>query len=243
MTGGGRLKITALNSTISPEQLDEGEAIAPGRYVLLAISDNGAGIPKNILERVLEPFFTTKEVGKGNGLGLSLVYGFVRQSGGHVRLSSQIGRGTTVRLYLPQTAESAKTAVPPLQLHGDRGHGQVILVVEDDPGIRKLICRLLTMMGYRPIEASDGNVALQLLHATPYVDLLLTDITMPNGMDGFQLAKLAHETTPELKIVFMSGFMKDALPTLGQKEGTIHLLPKPFGKAELAKAVLLAFAI
>jgi len=237
MPRGGKLTIEGQNVTLDTLYESESAEVKAGDYVMLAVSDTGEGIPKELLDHVLEPFFTTKAVGKGNGLGLSMVYGFVKQSVGHLKIYSELGHGTTIKLYLPrvdgaennQNAGSARDAIP------QSTRGEVILLVEDDATIRKLVQRLLSSLGYQVFEAEDGPSALSALAEIPHIDLLFTDIVLPSGISGVDLATMAQERHPDLKALYMSGYTRNALS--GSHDESIHLLSKPFRKDELARAV------
>ncbi len=235
MPGGGKLTIETMNAQSTADELpsDEGEQL--GQYVVLQVSDTGTGLPAHVLERVFEPFFTTKEVGHGSGLGLSMIYGFARQSGGHVTIESEEGRGTTVRLYLPK-AEAAQADVRQEATEEEmpRGHGEIILVVEDDPHVRELVVRQLESLGYVVQEAMDGSTALDLLTTSSRIDLMLSDVVLPGGMSGTQIYASAGEHRSDLKCIFMSGYAETGDMPL--PEGT-RLLDKPVDYADLARMV------
>ena len=239
MPEGGRLTIEAENATLGAEYASERTDVTPGDYVQIAVSDSGAGIPPEILEHILEPFFTTKPVGKGTGLGLSMVYGFTRQSGGHLNISSEPGKGTTVQLYLPRTAgEPEQTLGAFLRDAFPRSaRGEVIVVVEDDATIRKLVQKLLGLLGYEAIGAGSGTEALEVLGRTVHVDLLLTDVVLPGGMSGAQLAEEAQRRYPKLRVLYMSGYTRNTLIGNSVHDENAHVLSKPFRKEELARAV------
>jgi PAS domain S-box-containing protein len=230
MPDGGTLTIEGVNAR-------QGDILGstPGDYVMLAITDTGIGISQEILDRVFEPFFTTKEVGKGSGLGLSMVYGFAKQSDGHVKIESTVGVGTTVRLYLPRTelpldvreATSAEDGLP------DVG-GRTILVVEDNAGVRGMTVARLAELGYRVLEADGVATALDILTATSPVDVLFTDVVMPGGMSGLDLARRARELRPTIKVVFASGYAS-TFPTTGDETG--ELLQKPYRDEDLNRAL------
>ncbi len=238
MPDGGTLRIAAENFVLDEEQSQLYAESTPGQYVVLSVADNGSGMAKDVLERVFEPFFTTKPKGSGTGLGLSMVYGFVKQSGGFVTIHSEPGFGTTVKLYLLEL--QAQSAAPPVvteatapaALSGDC----VVLVVEDDSAVRKLQVRVLQSLGYRTLEAADGPSAMTALGGTARVDLLLTDIVMPGGMNGLDVAEAARRVRPGLKILFMSGHAPTNVAQLYNLSGA-HLLSKPFSRATLAHAV------
>jgi PAS domain S-box-containing protein len=236
MGGGGVLRIAAANATIEAGSTGSAGDLAPGKYVMLSVADNGSGMTSGELEHAFEPFFTTKEVGKGTGLGLSTVYGLARQSGGHVRIDSVHGEGTTVELYLPRaTREEYAASSMPEPVSDTSGHGETILVVEDDQAVRELVINLLDGLGYRTLEACDGPAALALLDRHEEIDLMFTDVVLPNGMSGPDIAALAQSSRPGLKVVFTSGYTQDALADDAGEGHPIELLQKPYRKTELAK--------
>jgi CheY-like chemotaxis protein len=235
MPAGGRLRIATSNvpvSTTAPAD-GSGSGIEAGDYVQIAVSDSGKGIAPEIIDKVFEPFFTTKEVGKGTGLGLSMVYGFLEQSKGHVRIESTVGRGTTVRLYLPKSAE-AMQAEPVAPAVAPRGKER-ILVVEDDPQVRASVLGQLHGLGYEAEGASDGRTGLAAFETTdrPF-DLLLTDVIVPGEMNGKALADEVGRRWPATRLVFMSGYSENILSAQGRLGRGVHLLNKPFTKRELA---------
>ena len=238
MPGGGCLRIEAGNVTLDAAHAARYPDVVAGDYVRLTVADTGTGMTPEVVERAFEPFFTTKELGAGTGLGLSMVYGFVKQSGGHVRIRSQVGAGTTVELYLPrhtsrgrETLAAAQAALDESRLRGR----ERVLLVEDDPDIRDFVARTLTGFGYRVREAATGREALALLAPDAPVDLLLSDMTMPGGISGYDLVLEARRQQPELRVLLMSGFTDMA----GQLPADCALLEKPFQKLDLARAVRL----
>jgi PAS domain S-box-containing protein len=238
MPEGGRLTIETANARLDRDCPDfDGEA-TPGDYVMFAVSDTGTGMPSEVAQRAFEPFFTTKEVGRGSGLGLSMVYGFVRQSGGYVKLYSEAGRGTTVKIYLPKAAETAMLAEPQVETSGEpHGAGERILVVEDQPEVRSLAVRLLGRLGYEVAEAASGSAALAILREDPGFDLLFTDIVLPSGMDGTVLATRARDLCPSLGILYTTGYTGNAVVRGGTLNPDAAVLSKPFDKRELARQV------
>jgi len=238
MPGGGRLRIEAGNVTLDAAYTARYPDVVAGDYVRLAVADTGAGMTPEVVERAFEPFFTTKELGAGTGLGLSMVYGFVKQSGGHIRIRSQVNAGTTVELYLPRHTprgrEIMATTETALDEHRLRGR-EIVLVVEDDPDIRDFVARTLTGFGYSVREAANGREALALLAMAAPVDLLLSDMTMPGGIGGHDLVVEARRQRPGLRVLLMSGFTDMA----GQLPADCALLEKPFQKLDLARAVRL----
>lgn len=229
MPNGGRLTVETSNVYLDDSYLASfDEPIPPGQYVLIAVSDTGTGMDKETLGRVFEPFFTTKEVGKGTGLGLSQVYGFVRQSGGHVRIYSELGQGTSVKLYLPR-ALSSDTEAPFVEIHSpDVGGSETILVCEDEESLRSFCVEALQEQGYKVLEASDGHQALTLLKAHSEVALLFTDVVLPNGMDGRQVAEQSRKLLPELKVLFTTGYSRNAIVHHGRLDPGVLLLSKPY---------------
>jgi nitrogen-specific signal transduction histidine kinase/ActR/RegA family two-component response regulator len=241
MPKGGRLTITARNETageIKARQLD----LAPGPYIVVDVTDTGAGMAPEVRRRAFEPFFTTKDIGKGSGLGLAQIYGFVKQSGGTATIESALGRGTTVSLYLPK-AEAAviedEEEAPPDGAAGMPGHGKTILVVDDQPAVREAIEAPLARLGYRILEAADGLAARKLLESDQPIDLLLTDVVMPHGVSGLDLVDEARRLRRDLKIVLVSGYLREFGGRAGGLSGVIFL-EKPFKQTDLANAVATA---
>ena len=236
MPNGGRLTVETGNVFLDRNSLGAQDEIRPGRYVMIAVSDNGAGIPASIRDKVFEPFFTTKGVGRGTGLGLSMVYGFVKQSGGHVRIDSEEGRGTSIKIFLPQaTAQAeASTASQTSTVEGGR---ETILVVEDDALVRKYVTGQLQSLGYRTLEAANGAEALAIVDSDVAVELLFTDVIMPGSMNGRALAEEAIKRRPALKVLFTSGYTENAILSNGCLPAGVLLLAKPYRKAALAHMV------
>jgi PAS domain S-box-containing protein len=237
MPDGGRLTIETANV-----YLDEGYAasqaeVVPGQYVVISVTDTGAGMSRDVLARVFEPFFTTKEVGHGTGLGLPQVYGFVKQSGGHVKIYSEVGEGTTVKLYLPRlhSEDVATAAAPEPEAAAPRSSGgQTVLVVEDEDDVRAYSTSILRELGYRVLEAPNGPAGLQLLAEHPETVLLFTDVGLPGGMNGRQLADAARRARPDLKVLFTTGYARNAIVHDGRLDPGVVLLPKPFTYAAVA---------
>ncbi len=237
MPSGGRLRIEACNVAFDAAYTARYPDVVAGDYVRLRVADTGAGMTPEVVERAFEPFFTTKELSAGTGLGLSMVYGFVKQSGGHVRIRSQVGAGTTVELYLPRhIAKGRETVAAETALDESRLRGrETVLLVEDDPDIRDFVARTLTGFGYGVREAANGREALALLAMDAPVDLLLSDMTMPGGIGGYDLVLEGRRQRPGLRVLLMSGFTDKA----GQLPADCALLEKPFQKLDLARAVRL----
>ena len=208
---------------------------------MIAISDTGTGIPAAILGKVFDPFFTTKEVGRGTGLGLSMVYGFVKQSNGHVKIYSEEGHGTTVRLYLPK-AKADEGAPQRSHDPSDEGGAESILVVEDDALVRQYVVAQLRSLGYRVTSAADTAEALSLLETDMTIDILFTDVIMPGPMNGRRLADEAVKRRPSLKVVFTSGYTDNAIVHQGRLDTGVVLLSKPYRKSDLARIIRQAVA-
>jgi PAS domain S-box-containing protein len=241
MPAGGLLTIETgncrLGKLVAARQLD----VPPGEYVILSVTDAGTGMPAHVMEHAFEPFFTTKDNGRGSGLGLSMVYGFVRQLGGDVAIASEVGRGTTVRLYLPraQPAASTETSLVETAVEGGgepRGH-ETILVVEDDAALLEVVVCQLAEYGYRILSAVDGPSAMQIVNSDVTIDLLLTDVLMPNGMTGAQLAERAQQRRADLRVLFTSGYPRGVMHANGQLKFGVPLLRKPYKQIDLARAV------
>ena len=234
MPNGGELKIETHAVSITTPKTINGEELKAGDYICVSVSDTGEGMASTITEHAFEPFFTTKEPGKGTGLGLSMVYGFMRQSGGHATISSVEGKGTTVSLYLPQTAQNKiepateKIETPSLS------DGDCILVVEDDPGVRSGLSKVLDQLGYSVREACDGHSALAVLEANSNIHTMLTDIVLPGKLNGPQIAEKVRNRLPDVNVVFMSGYSGMAFPDGESFPVDIPILRKPFSKTELA---------
>jgi PAS domain S-box-containing protein len=236
MPQGGSLSIATANIPLDEEYKAQHPEVAPGHYVMIAVTDDGVGIPREILERVFEPFFTTKEVGKGSGLGLSMVYGFVKQSNGHVGIYSEPGLGTTVRIYLPSMrAEAASLSTEESGVEMSRGRGETILVTEDDAFVQAYAVASIESLGYRVIAAANGHEALAKIEALPEISLLFTDIVMPGGMSGWELADRARRLRPGLKVLVTSGYALESLAARGLIKPDLAFLTKPYRKPELSR--------
>jgi signal transduction histidine kinase/DNA-binding response OmpR family regulator len=238
MPNGGKLTIETSNISLDEGYaLDQAEVV-PGQHVMLAVTDNGAGMSRDTVLKAFEPFFTTKDVGHGTGLGLSQVYGFVKQSGGHVKIYSELGMGTTVKIYLPRlySSESASPAEPVARVAKGR-EGETILAVEDDIDVRAHTCGSLRELGYRVLEAPNGEAALGVLRANPEVDLLFTDVGLPGGMNGRQLAEAARNLNGKLKVLFTTGYARNAIVHDGRLDPGVQLITKPFSYAALSGKV------
>jgi CheY-like chemotaxis protein len=238
MPQGGRLTIETAN-----RWLDERGArdldIAPGQYISLCVTDTGTGMEPDVAAHAFDPFFTTKPLGQGTGLGLSMIYGFARQSGGQIRIYSEVGKGTSMCLYLPRHDDDPNfndtinfpEAGEPL------GDGEVILVIDDEPSIRMLITDVLSDTGYSVLEASDGPAGLRVLQSAARIDLLITDVGLPGGMNGRQVADAARTLRPDLRVLFITGYAENALMGNGNLEKGMHVLAKPFEVERLATKI------
>jgi PAS domain S-box-containing protein len=237
--GGGKLTIETANTHLDRDYAGQNAGISPGQYIAICVTDTGSGMDADTLARAFEPFFTTKEVGKGTGLGLSMVYGFVKQSGGHLKIYSEEGEGTTVRIYLPRLVGEATDAEDqPDEAVPEGSREETILVCEDDDDVRAYTVEVLRELGYRVIEAHDGPSALRLLERQEgRVDLLFTDVVLPSGMTGAVLAQEARARRPELKVLFTTGYARNAIVHHGRLDPGVELITKPFAYADLASRV------
>lgn len=243
MENGGKLTIETLNAYLDDDYARRHEGTAAGQYVAVAVSDTGSGMSRGVLDKAFEPFFTTKGVGKGTGLGLSQIYGFVRQSGGHVKIYSEVGQGTTVKIYLPRLfaddqplpQESAAIVETP------HGHAdELVLVVEDEEEVRRMSVATLRELGYTVIEAAGGAEALRSLATHPEVRLLFTDVVMPD-MNGRELADVAREEHPDLLVVYTTGYTRNAIVHNGVLDAGVDFIPKPFTVDQLARKIRAVF--
>jgi nitrogen-specific signal transduction histidine kinase/ActR/RegA family two-component response regulator len=237
MQQGGKLVVETRNIVLDDDHADFHSVLQPGEYVQLSISDTGSGMPPEVRDRVFEPFFTTKEKGRGTGLGLAMVYGFVKQSGGHITIYSEVGHGTTFNLYFPRvdrvTAEgSAKT-----KRASDPEARETILVVEDDERVRRLTITRLKLIWYQVLEASDGPNALDILEKEHSVDLVFTDLIMPGGMSGREVAARARELKPGIKVLLTSGYAEELVHGEGLERERLRVLRKPYHQADLVTAL------
>jgi PAS domain S-box-containing protein len=234
MPGGGRLTIETSNKWFDDRNARERD-VTPGQYVLVSVTDTGAGMPPEVIARAFDPFFTTKPIGVGTGLGLSMVYGFARQSGGHVSIYSEMGQGTTMRIYLPRHRGAIDSPeIPALVTHSpEASRSETILVVDDEPTIRMVVTEVLQQQGYHTIEASDGITALKILESSARIDMLITDVGLPLGLNGRQVADAARLERPDLKVLFITGYAENAAIGNGHLDPAMQMLAKPFTVDEL----------
>ncbi|MCZ6861518.1 MAG: PAS domain S-box protein [Alphaproteobacteria bacterium] len=237
MPDGGKLTIETVNARLDDDYAAAQADVNRGQYVMLTVTDTGIGMPPEVREHVFEPFFTTKAVGDGSGLGLSMVYGFVKQSGGHVTIYSEQGEGTTIKIYLPRSDRKLAAEQKPATAEAPAARGETVLVVEDDPEVRTLAVALLSNLGYQIMEAATGAAALEVLGTTTGVNLLLTDVVLPGGMNGRELATEIERRIPGIKVLYMSGYTENAIAHHGRLDADAKLLQKPFRRADLAQAV------
>ena len=239
MPEGGRITIETANKWLD-ERVAKDRDLPPGQYLSLCVTDNGTGMTPDVIARAFDPFFTTKPIGQGTGLGLSMVYGFVRQSGGQVRIYSEVGHGTTMCLYLPRhygdAAETVAAAEPATSGHARSG--KTVLVVDDEPSVRMLVTEVLEELGYIPVEASDGPSGLRMLQSDMRVDLLVTDVGLPGGINGRQLADAARTTRPDLRVLFITGYAENAIIGNGHLAPNMGVLTKPFVMETLARRII-----
>lgn len=237
MPGGGRITIEAANKRMDPTAARQHD-MEPGAYLSISVTDTGTGMTPEVIEHAFEPFFTTKPLGQGTGLGLSMVYGFARQSGGQVRIYSEIGMGTTICIYLPRhLGDAADTIVQQITSQPKKASGETILVVDDEATIRHLIDEVLDEQGYTVIGAADGAAGIKVLHSGARIELLITDAGLPNGMNGRQVADAARALRPGLKVLFITGYAENAAVGNGHLEPGMELLTKPFSIDALSKKV------
>ncbi len=237
MPEGGKLTIETANRWLD-ERAGRERDLPPGQYISLCVSDTGTGMAKSVIDRAFDPFFTTKPIGQGTGLGLSMVYGFARQSGGQVRIYSEVGQGTMVCIYLPRHLGEGVPETP--EAHAPRPQardGETVLVVDDEPTVRMLVVDALNDLGYVAIEAGDGAAGLKVLQSDARIDLLITDVGLPGGMNGRQLADAARDRAPGLKVLFITGYAENAVLSHGHLDPGMHVLTKPFAMDMLADRI------
>ncbi|MFN4354249.1 PAS domain S-box protein [Parvibaculum sp.] len=237
MPDGGKLTIEMDNVELDADYASRHAEVEPGSYVMISVSDTGCGMPKDVIERAFEPFFTTKDVGKGSGLGLSMVFGFVKQSGGHAKIYSEEGEGTSVKLYFPRVRSGEAAEIEHRPDEDVAGGNEHILVVEDDMLVREHLVAQLRDLGYRVTDASSGTEAYEVIKRMEDIDLLFTDVVMPGGMNGRQLAEAALKLRPELRVLYTSGYTENAIIHHGRLDAGVHLLSKPYRRQEMAAKV------
>jgi len=241
MPDGGNLTIDIYNTSLSDKYTAAKIEVEPGDYVVVAVTDNGIGMPQKVLDRAFEPFFTTKPVGEGTGLGLSSIYGFAKQSVGNLTIYSEEGVGTTIKLYVPRSTDKANDEIAAVDDSEPRGAGERVLLVEDDEFLRRAAKRSIISLGYDVLEASSGAEAMDLVSKNSIFDILLTDIVLGGDIDGPTLAKNLTDIYPNLSVLFMSGYSDRAVVHQGKLNADAKLLNKPFTKAELAQSIRNAF--
>lgn len=234
MDGRGKLTIEVGNAYLDDDYARAHDEVVAGQYVVLSVTDTGSGIPAEILDHVFEPFYSTKEEGKGTGLGLSMVHGFVRQSGGHVKLYSEVGHGTTVKIYLPRVTEKEDREVV-LQAGPIIGGSETVLVVEDDDEVRETVVETLTDLGYKVLKAPNADAALNVIESGIAIDLLFTDVLMPGTLKSPELAKKARERQPDLAVLYTSGYTENSIVHGGRLDAGVELLSKPYTREALAR--------
>jgi PAS domain S-box-containing protein len=238
MPDGGQLTIETSNVVFTKADLAHGETLEPGNYVMLAVSDTGTGMSQATIDKAFDPFFTTKPIGQGTGLGLSMIYGFAQQSGGHARIYSEIGIGTTIKLYLPGGTATEKDGLPQTDaaISLPRGDGETVLVIEDDDSVRMLVVDVLKELGYSVIETVDGNQALPVIEGVDRIDLLVSDVGLP-GMNGRQIAEIAVAARPDLKVLFITGYAAAAAARAEFLGTGMDMITKPFAIDDLAQKI------
>lgn len=238
MPKGGALTIETKNVTLDKDYASLNPDVTPGDYVQIAVSDSGIGMSPDVLNHVFDPFFTTKEVGKGSGLGLSMVYGFVKQSSGHIKIYSEVGQGTSIRIYLPRIGGDGTIATieTEVTIKDTRGN-ETILVTEDAESVRDYVTQQLESLGYTVVEASDAEEALSIMESRSDIDLLFTDVVLPGGINGRQLAEIALNKYPTLKVLYTTGYTENAVVHHGKLDAGVELLSKPYRREELARHV------
>jgi CheY-like chemotaxis protein len=236
MPDGGKLTIETSNAYLDDAYCRQHEEVKPGQYVLISVTDMGTGMSREVSERAIEPFFTTKPTGQGTGLGLSQVYGFVKQSGGHFKIYSEPGEGTTVKMYFPRATGAATAAEQAPEPAMASGNGEAVLVVEDDPDVRTYVVDALRDLGYRVQHASNGEDALKSVDGQGGIDLLLTDVVLP-GINGRKLAEELTRRQPSLKVLYMTGYSRNAIIHQGRLDAGLEMLQKPLTSRDLARTV------
>jgi signal transduction histidine kinase/DNA-binding response OmpR family regulator len=241
MRNGGKLTLELGNAMLDDDYVASERDVPAGQYVMLAISDTGSGMPPEVVSRAFEPFFTTKREGEGTGLGLSMAHGFVKQSHGHIKIYSEVGSGTTIRIYLPR-CHQAESDVQPMLKGPVVGGGETILVVEDDPSVRSTAVDMLAGLGYHVLKANDGESALAIVESGTPIDMLFTDVVMPGPLGSPELARRARQRLPNLQVLFTSGYTKNAIVHGGRLDPGVELISKPYRRDDLARKIRHIFA-
>jgi PAS domain S-box-containing protein len=241
MKGDGKLTLELNNAMLDDNYVINEPEVTPGQYVMLAISDTGSGMPPEVMARAFEPFFTTKREGEGTGLGLSMAYGFVKQSNGHIRIYSEVGSGTTIKIYLPRSMQP-EVELPNLRNAPVLGGSETILVVEDDLAVQATVVDMLQALGYRVLKANDGQAALTILRSGVPVDMLFTDVVMPGPVRSVEVARQAKQMFPNIEVLFTSGYTQNAIVHGGRLDPGVELISKPYRRDELARKIRQLFA-
>jgi CheY-like chemotaxis protein len=238
MPDGGKLTIETCNAHLDDTYIAAQRDVKPGQYICICVTDTGTGMPPDVIERAFDPFFTTKPIGQGTGLGLSMVYGFAKQSEGHAKIYSEVEQGTTIKIYLPRYRGETEAEIEAATLaEAPRAaSGETVLVVEDEPVVRSLIIEVLEDLGYHTLEAADGPEGLKLLQSGRRIDLLVTDVGLP-GLNGRQMADAAREKRPDLKVLFITGYAENATLAAGFLEPGMQMITKPFAVDALAQKI------
>jgi signal transduction histidine kinase/ActR/RegA family two-component response regulator len=237
MSKGGRLTVTTANRVLDDDYVVEHADVTAGDYAMIEVGDNGTGMPPAVVAKIFEPFFTTKPRGAGTGLGLSMVFGFIKQSGGHVAVYSEPGVGTTFRLYLPRDKRDGEGNEPEIVQAAPLGNGETVLVVEDDAALRRLVVRLLTGLGYQVRETENAVRAIALLEGGERIDLMFSDVVMAGKLDGYELALVVTERWPSTRVILTSGFPSATMDPESLPSHDIRLLTKPYRRDDLARAL------
>ncbi|WP_370196158.1 ATP-binding protein, partial [Aurantimonas coralicida] len=239
MPDGGKITVETANRWLDGRAARERD-LAPGQYISLCVSDNGSGMTPDVVEKAFDPFFTTKPIGMGTGLGLSMIYGFARQSGGQVRIYSELGQGTMVCIYLPRylgTKDDSEDAALPVPAVAPTETGRTVLVIDDEPLVRMLVVDVLEELGYTALEAGDGPSGMKVIESEARIDLLITDVGLPNGMNGRQVAEAARQVRAGLKVLFITGYAENAVLNHGHLEHGMQVVTKPFDMGDLTRRI------
>jgi PAS domain S-box-containing protein len=237
MPSGGKLTLELVNSALDDQYVALLSDVAAGQYVMLAVTDTGSGMPREVIERAFDPFFTTKPEGSGSGLGLSMAYGFIKQSGGHIRIYSEVGHGTTIKVYLPRSTESEIEPLPTTYSSPVMLGNETVLVVEDDRSVQAIVVEMLSGLGYKVLRAEGPQAAMTIICSGVHIDLLLTDVVMPGPMSSVEMVRQAQTLKPKLKVLFTSGYTQNAIVHGGRLDIGVELLSKPYGREELARKI------